>query len=147
MKMSWGIKIAIVYASFVGMIVFLVFRTAHENIDLVTQDYYQQELEFQNRIDQTTAMHQLGEEPAITITTEGVEIVFPDSVVRQGVAGRAVFYRASDASKDFIVELQVDEAGAQLVDHSRFLSGMYQLRLIWMSDGHPYYFEKQLYIP
>ena len=65
--MNWGFKILMLYAAFVGMIIFLVFRTAHENIDLVTEDYYQQELAFQNKIDQTAAALQIGEDPVVRI--------------------------------------------------------------------------------
>lgn len=147
MNMSWGIRIAILYASFVGMIIFLVFRTAHENIDLVTEDYYQQELEFQNRIDQREASSRLGADPVVNITADSVEIIFPDSVARQGIAGRALFYRASDASRDVVLELQTGITGVQRVARSQFATGSYQLKLTWMSGGHPYYFEKQLYIP
>ncbi len=145
--MSWGLKIGILYGSFVGMIVFLVFRTAHENIDLVSEDYYQQELEFQDRIDQSLATGKLGANPEVRITADAIEIIFPDSVAQQGIAGRALFYRASDATKDVAIELQTNDAGVQLVDISQFTIGNYQLKLTWMSDGHPYYYEKQLYIP
>ena len=145
--MNWGLKILMLYAAFVGMIIFLVFRTAHENIDLVTEDYYQQELAFQNKIDQTAAASQIGEDPVVRISDQSVDIIFPDSVAGLGIAGKALFYRASDASKDIVIELKTDMAGTQRVDRSQFTTGAYQLKLTWMSDGHPYYYEEQIYIP
>jgi hypothetical protein len=145
--MSWGIKIAALYIAFAGMIVFLVFRTSRENIDLVTDDYYQQELQYQDRIDQNTAANKLGAQPVVRISDGQVEIIFPDSVVKQGISGQAVFYRPSDASKDLVIELNTDSEGVQAVDLARFITGSYQLKLNWVSDGQPYYFETQLYIP
>ena len=44
MKLSWGYKIMFVYTAFVAGIGFLAFKANNEKFDLVTKDYYDQEL-------------------------------------------------------------------------------------------------------
>jgi hypothetical protein len=52
MKLSWGYKIMFVYIAFVAGMGFLVFKASSQKFDLVTKDYYDQELKYQQVIDQ-----------------------------------------------------------------------------------------------
>ena len=45
--MNWGYKILTVYIIFIAGILFLVFKSSNQNQDLVTKDYYEQELKYQ----------------------------------------------------------------------------------------------------
>ena len=49
MKLNWGYKIAIFYILFVVGIVFLVFKASNQKVDLVTADYYGEEVRYQGR--------------------------------------------------------------------------------------------------
>ena len=53
MKFNWGYKILFVYLSFAGGILYLVYRTSLENRDLVSDNYYEEELAYQKVIDQS----------------------------------------------------------------------------------------------
>ena len=50
MKFNWGVGIFTFYGLFVVFILALVFRSSQENYDLVTEDYYQQEIRFEEVI-------------------------------------------------------------------------------------------------
>ena len=52
--MSWGTRIAIVYISFVVMIVTLIILCTGENIDLEYKDYYARELKYQDKLEAIT---------------------------------------------------------------------------------------------
>lgn len=49
--MNWGWKIAIGYTAFALFILYLVYRTTGVEFELVTPDYYAQELAYQGQID------------------------------------------------------------------------------------------------
>ena len=49
--MNWGYKILIVYIVFIAGIVTLVYKSSVQNQDLVVNDYYDQELKYQDKID------------------------------------------------------------------------------------------------
>ena len=145
--MSWGIRIAILYGAFVVMILFLVFRTMSEKIDLVSPEYYQNELKFQEQIDRQTQSASLNEQPAIEVREKNVAIKFPGSVATSTISGTIKFYRPSDSSKDFTTDVQLDSSGMQIVSSEKFIRGIYEVQLTWSADGKNYYNEISLYIP
>ncbi len=49
--MNFGSKITVLYLSFVGLILTLVFMCFGQKVELVSKDYYAQELKFQDKID------------------------------------------------------------------------------------------------
>ncbi len=145
--MSWGIRIVIVYVAFVAMIVFMIVRTMGEKVELVTSDYYQEELRFQQQIDKANAVKDLGAVPMITANAEAIEIQFPDTLMQQGITGKIRLYRASDASKDVVMDLRPGADGMQLVSTENLLTGLYDVKLSWSSGGEDYYYERSIYIP
>ena len=45
--MNWGYKIMLAYVVFIAGILFLVFKSSSQKVELVTENYYEQELKFQ----------------------------------------------------------------------------------------------------
>lgn len=145
--MSWGTRIAILYGAFVAMIVFMVFRTMKENVDLVSPDYYQQELKFQDQIDRQNQSATLDKQPTIEVTEKNVAIIFPAAIAAENNSGTIKFYRPSDSSKDFTTPLQLDSSGIQTVASDKFIKGVYEVQLTWNAGGKNYYNAFSLYIP
>lgn len=145
--MSWGIRIAILYGGFVVMILFLVFRTMNEKVDLVTPDYYRDELKFQQQIDRQNESATLHEQPLISADGKNVIVKFPGEVAAEAISGTIKFYRPSDSSKDFTVNIQADDSGTQLVSTGKFVRGTYQVQLKWSAGGKDYYNEVSFYFP
>jgi hypothetical protein len=145
--MSWGIRIAILYGAFVVMILFLVFKTMNENIDLVSPEYYQEELKFQDQIDRQRQSASLTEQPAIELREKNVAIKFPKSVASSTISGTIKFYRPSDSSKDFTTEVHADSSGMQMVSAEKLITGIYEVQLSWSAGGKNYYNTYSLYIP
>lgn len=145
--MSWGTRIAILYGGFIAMILFLVFKTMNENVDLVSTDYYQKELKFQEQINRQNQSASLSEQPAIEIMEKAIAIKFPGSVVKENISGTIKFYRASDSSKDLTMNIAVDSSGTQLISSEKLIKGNYAVQMTWAADGKDYYNEIPLYIP
>ena len=53
MRISWGYIITAGYLVFVTGIVFLVYKASSQKFDLVTKDYYEQELKYQDVSDES----------------------------------------------------------------------------------------------
>jgi nitrogen fixation protein FixH len=145
--MSWGTRIAILYGAFVAMIVFMVFRTMKENVDLVSPDYYQQELKFQEQIDRQNQSATLEQQPTVEVSATYVTVRFPAAIAAEDHSGTIRFYRPSDSSKDFATPLQLDSSGVQMVASDKFIKGFYEAQLTWSAGGKNYYNEFSLYIP
>ncbi len=146
MKISWGIKIAVLYLSFVAMIGFMVFKSMGEKVDLVSKDYYEQELVFQEKIDARKNANLLKEKILVQKEVEGVRITFPASQLVQPIQGEAVFFRSSDSNADVKVKLELNGQGTQIIRYAHFKPGMYTLQLSWQTGNKKFYTEETVNI-
>lgn len=145
MKLSWGYKIAIVYLLFVAGIGFLVFRATGEKFDLVTQDYYGEELNYQQIIDQAANTAKLS--ATVTVEKKGHELVirFPEEMKNKKKQVDFFLYCPSNAQKDFRVTREISEASfSQPLPAGT--KGLYELKLTWETEGIKYYFEQKLFL-
>ena len=78
--MSWGYKIMFVYIAFVAGIGFLIFKASNQEFDLVTKDYYEQELKYQQVIDQSANASRLSMPLYIEKKEAELKISFPDEM-------------------------------------------------------------------
>ena len=75
--MNWGHKILIVYAVFVGGMLFLAFKSSKQNVDLVTEDYYAKELQYQQKIDELKRTASLSAPVNFEVVNHALTIRFP----------------------------------------------------------------------
>lgn len=140
--MSWGTRIALLYIGFVLMIATLIVRSTMENTDLVSKDYYDQELRFQEQIDGTEALLNSGQKPTVNTVNERIVVQLPPSI-SQSPEGKIVFYRPDNAKLDEVFELNTSYSE---YDRQQFAAGAYNVRLQWKSGGEDYFFETTLYL-
>ena len=145
--MSWGIRITILYVAFVAMIGTLVFLTMREKVDLVADDYYQREINFQQQLDKQEAGLALSQQPTVQANASGLTVAFPSALATSGISGKVECYRPSDPTKDFQVDIHADSAGHQQIAREKFEQGLYTVRLNWNAQGKAYYHEFPVYIP
>ena len=144
MKVSWGYKIMFVYIAFVAGIGFLAFKANNEKFDLVTKDYYEQELKYQQIIDQSANTSNLSTPVTIEKREGELRISFPDAMKDKKKQVDFYLYYAADAKKDFRKSFEVNENElAQALPVG--MKGMYELKLSWEAEGVKYYFEKKLF--
>jgi len=139
--MSWGIKIAILYLSFVALIVTLVVLSSRQNIDLEYTDYYNRELRYQDKIDAMANEKGLGESITHQLVTDNLVLSLPSELMNTNVQGELHFYRPSDAKKDVKLPMQFNANGKQIIPRSDFSKGIYKLRMTWTMNNKSYYKE------
>src|SRR6187455_1789375 len=144
MKLSWSYKIMFVYIAFVAGMVFLVFKASSEKFDLVTKDYYDQELKYQQVIDQAANTSKLSV-PVIIERKEGeLKISFPGEKKNKKKLFYFYLYYTADAKKDLRKSFELNEN--ELVQALPVgMKGMYEVKLSWEAEGVKYYFEKKLF--
>ena len=144
MKLSWGYKITFVYIAFVAGIGVLVFKASNQKFDLVTKDYYDQELKYQQVIDQAANASKLSAPVTIERKEGELKINFPDEMKNKKKLVDFYLYYAADAKKDFrkSFELSENELTQAL---PAGMKGMYELKLSWESGGIKYYSEQKYF--
>ncbi len=144
--MNWGKRIAILYIGFVLMIVFLVLKSNHENTDLVSADYYAQELKFQDKIDGQNNMNALSGQVQCEARNKTVNLTFPQEMIGNNASGEILFYRPSDASLDLSNKLDIDAQGNQVIHNENFKRGIYRMQLKCIVNNKSYYYEQQIFM-
>lgn len=132
------------FGLFMAFIIFLVIKTYRVNNELVAEDYYYQELEYQHRIDQRNRVVQ---KPIWREEADKWVVHFPDSMESKDVTGNVEFFRPSDASKDLKIPLSLNKKGEQIFLKKLFSKGLYTVKLEWKEKGLAFYNEKDLYLP
>lgn len=144
MKLSWGYKIAFVYIVFVAGIGFLVFKASSEKFDLVTKDYYDQELKYQEVIDQAANTAKLSTSLIVEKSASELSISFPAEMRNKEKIIDFYLYYPADAKRDFRKSININE-NEFTQPLPAAMKGKYELKLSWEVDGVKYYFEKKLF--
>jgi hypothetical protein len=139
MNISWGTKITILYLAFVTLIIVMVTKAMQQKIDLESTDYYQQELEFQNKINLLTRTRSLSESLTWELKDNKLLLKFPESFKQKKIEGSIYFFRPSDSEKDKKVSFsKSDTASVLIINTSNLSSGIYKIRLNWSFEGSSY---------
>lgn len=138
--MNWGHYIFIACATFMSMIVALVYLTFQQNVDLVTEDYYAEELVYQQRIDATQVA--LQETVSWQHQNGAVWVSFPsDQIISTATVH---LFRPSNEIHDR--EVVVEGTTKARVKVADLPTGYYRLKMEWISEGITYYKEEQIYL-
>ena len=143
--MNWGYKILIVYAVFVVGILFLVFKSSSQKMDLVTTDYYEKELKYQQKIDETNRVNALLSPVTCEIKNNELVINFPKDFSGKNLTGEATLYCPSDEDNDATQKFNIVDAPL-IVRIPSIKKNAYELHLTWQSGELNYYFEKKIFI-
>ncbi len=77
MTFNWGHKLTLGFVAFAGMIVYMVVQSMHTRYDLVSNEYYKDELQYQQVIDGASRANMLGSRTTVTQQNNEVIIQLP----------------------------------------------------------------------
>lgn len=142
--MNWGWKIVIVYTAFVVMTLAMVFYFMGQDVDLVAEDYYKQEIEYQDQIDKIANTMALKEPVGFEYSFQNRTIIinFPKSHIDQGIHGKIHLYRPSNADEDREFEVRPESEGDQTIAVGSLSKGLWKIKISWSSAGNTFYDEK-----
>jgi len=144
--MNWGKGIVIAFVLFAGFIFTLVGICIRQDVSLVSDDYYQQEINYDKQLDRLSNTRNLTEKPEIVVSSAAgtVSIRFPESLPRVGISGNVHFFRPSDAKLDVTYPLKLNDSGLQKLDISKLTKGLWTLKFTWSFEGKEYFEEQNL---
>jgi len=145
LKFNWGHGIALFIASFVAFLSFMVAQTFGVKVDLVADNYYEQELAYQGKIDRIKNFSTLNEPVQVRTTGGSISIAYPPSLVAKGLSGTVACFRPSDNRLDRELPLQAG-TGQQQIDAKLLKPGIYQVQLSMEAAGEEYYYETSVYV-
>jgi hypothetical protein len=146
MKFNWGTGIVLAFIGFISFIMYFVINMNTNDKydhDLVTEDYYKQELEFQNEINKETNAKSLTNNVQWKKTDQGVIIIFPETLKANSITGKVFLYRPSNKQFDFEIPISLSNHNL-LIPDKRLLDGRWNIKVDWQYNGTGYLFKKEI---
>ena len=96
MKINWGTGIILAFIGFIGFILYFVINASTDvkyRHDLVSPNYYEEELNYQHEIDGEQNAIADGFNPVIKLKPESLDFIFPTEKLTHDFEGYIIFYR------------------------------------------------------
>lgn len=139
--MNWGHKIVIAFILFAAFIGYMVVRAFQEDFDLVSEDYYAQEINYQQKLNKLSNAAEAGK--SVLVKQKGGEVLltFPD----KEASGSIHFYHPSRKIFDRTFEIALTNQ-IQKIKRSDLVAGSYRVNITWSTDNKEYYQQSTIYI-
>jgi hypothetical protein len=143
----WPIAIIGFFAAAIaGGISFVVFCCMHPT-DLVTSDYYEQEVRYQAQIEKISRTKEIS--VVATVDYDPGQKVITIKVPQHhlpSLTGTIHLYRPSSAVLDQQLNLKPDPEGVQLVKAADLAPGLWKIKVNWSADGKGYLLDQKVKI-
>ena len=141
--MDWGKGILLTIIGFVALIMTMVVISVRmDGIELVTENYYEEEIKYQDRIDESNSAMELDREViSYDAQTQVIALDLPN-----GTLGSLQLFRPSDSSLDQKIAVKVTHSGKTEVPLKELKSGYWRVQLNWSENGVDHYQEKKITI-
>lgn len=146
MKINWGTGIVL---AFIGFIAFIMYFIVSMNIndkydhDLVSEDYYADELKYQDQINKLKNSKTLENNISYQKTTDGLLIKFPKELDYTKIKGKMFLYRPSNKQLDFETDISLSNPYL-LIPDKRLVDGRWNIIIDWQYNGKSYLFKESI---
>lgn len=144
MKLNWGTGIVITLTLFASLMSFMVYRAMQQDFDLVSENYYQEELEYQEVIDRKKNGLMLNEPAKIIREEGGIFLILPTDLQAQKKDIEVHMYYELEADGDFRFSLQNSHETRFEIPFTEFLNGKWIARVTVYTADKEYYFDPEI---
>ena len=146
MKFNWGTGIVLAFAAFITFILYFVVLASTDNRanhDLVTEEYYKEELAYQNEIDALTNARDYAPQFTFVKHENGLAITFPPKMNYKSIEGKVSLYRPSNKHLDFDFPISLSSKHL-LIPDKRLLDGRWDIKIYWNYQGKEHLVKKSI---
>lgn len=145
LKINWSVGLVITLAVFIVISLIMIFYFMNQKVDLVTDNYYEKTLHYQEQIDEAERSQQINRDIKFEYLSDQIQITFPEAI-NQIKDAEIYFYRPSDSSKDFKGNFDLVENNKIIVNLSKIDKGYWKVQLRWFMEDKSYSIERTLMI-
>ena len=144
----WPLALISLFSVFIIAILLFVVFSHYHTVDLVSSDYYDQGLAYQQQIERIKHsrpdVYQLRLE---YISAERALIIhFPDTLRTAALAGTIILFRPADARQDKIIPLLIGHDHRQAIQLHDCADGLWRIKIYWRKDSTEFYQEESIII-
>lgn len=143
MKINWGKGLIIFFIIFFAWVFFFIFFAMRQNIDLVSDDYYQKGAKYteQININQRSAPYQ--DSLQINMEANRIKLELSTTVATGNDSVQLYFFRSSDKTKDLRLSFK-KSTDPIYIEQKPFHHGRYQVFLTWYMGKEKYTISKTM---
>lgn len=147
-KSKWGVGLFVVYGLFALLVLLFVIFASSQKFDLVTDDYYGEQIKHQQHIEKEKRANSLTTSLKTKFYPQSktIELSFPPEMDFEKLSGYMLFFRPSDASQDKVFPIKVERTGRQKISTSHLSNGNWRIKIFWAFNNTQYYNESDFFI-
>jgi len=143
MKLNWGWALVIALALFAIFIGQFFVRGFSHRADLVADDYYNKEINYQQHINSAANAKALGAISFIPVVGN-LGIQFPEAFDGKNATGSIQLYKPDNSDFDQTLPLAIDSANVQVIKSEDMLRGLWRIKIDAKANGESYYWEESI---
>lgn len=140
----WPYGIILFFVLLICSMTAVVIIAATHRESMVSQNYYEQELKFQDQIDSSFRAQKSGASIKLETSARRLLVSVPALQLKEKFSGAIEFYRPSSPDLDCKMPFAPHADGTQAFDVSRLASGLWHVRVLWISDCKEYLLEQKI---
>lgn len=141
--MNWPTGIILAIISFMIFILSFVYKSIaidRYQHELVSEDYYRDELHYQEEINKLNNSNTLEKDIELSNSEKGIVVKFPEDIAQDEISGVIRFQRLSNIKLDFSQEIRL-EGHEQLIPDEKLVSGKWSIRVEWNHGEEEYLYK------
>jgi hypothetical protein len=145
-KISWPTGIVLALSAFIIFILSFVFKATflpEYDHHLVSDDYYKDEMNYQQEIDKLNKAAALEKDVTLTKVAHGLLINFPAEFDPEKITGTIKFQRPSNNKIDFQLPIKLTTADYLILDDN-LVQGIWNVKIEWTVNGNTYLLKEKL---
>ncbi|CAL2089280.1 FixH family protein [Tenacibaculum sp. 190524A05c] len=146
MRINWSTGIVIAIIAFITFIMFMVVTMISNNEynhDLVTENYYQKELKYQDHIDASKNLNKLEHPLVIQKVPDGLEVNFPKDLIPTKIKGKIFLYRPSNKALDSEIEINLNQHRF-VISEKALVNGRWDVVIDFIYNNQNYFYKKEI---
>ena len=147
MKVNWSTAVVIAMIAFILFILTFVYRSAvmdEYQHELVSEDYYGDELHYQEEIDKINNASKLDVDLTMVRTADGLTFRFPEDMEPEKISGTISLQRPSNKSLDLKMPIVLTDSDFLIPDQN-LASGKYVVVVDWKHENSEYMFKDEIF--
>ena len=146
MKINWGSALILFFILFFIWVIGFVLFALRQNVDLVSDDYYQKGAKYSDQISINQRSVTYQDSIQISQTATQVQIALSKTLALTADSVQVYFFRSSDKNKD--IRINFTKPGSPLLVEKKLLSrGRYQIFISWKNNGQKFMIKKLFDLP
>ncbi len=112
-----------------------LFPNGQQNSEMITENYYEEELAYQKVIDAKNNADLLPEKPKYNQDQSGIKVIFPEDINNENSKFTIDLHRADDQKLDVKREIKLDGKNTLFIPANILVKGNYVLRTMWTTNN------------